>query len=447
MAGRIVALALLFAAFATPAAARESGSDRAVVVGSGELVETAVAALRDDPVYVHPQAQDLLSPGEARQLRARIAATGAGPMYIAVLPAVARNEAGGDTNELLRELVRGVRRSGTYAVVAGNQFRAGSTLVKARPLADQAFRQHRSEGVAATLLAFVDLVGKARDDEGASAAPAEGGGGDDERSPLGALTIIAAIAGGIGFLAVRRRRQQREELAPVREAAEEDLLALAEDIRALDLDVEMPGADATAKEEYAQALRSYERADAALERARRPEDLEAVTTALEEGRFAMASAKARLEGRTPPERRAPCFFDPRHGPSDRDVEWAPPGGTPRPVPACEADAQMVERGLEPATRQVMVDGERVPYWAAPPMYGPWAGGYFAPFGLFPALMFGSMLGAGVGLGFPATAEADPGGAFGDGDLGDFGGGDFGGDFGGDLGGGDFGGGDFGGGDF
>ena len=34
-----------------------------------------------------------------------------------------------------------------------------------------------------------------------------------------------------------------------------------------------------------------------------------------------------LDGRKPPERRPPCFFDPRHGPSSRDVEWAPPGGT------------------------------------------------------------------------------------------------------------------------
>ena len=108
----------------------------------------------------------------------------------------------------------------------------------------------------------------------------------------------------------------------VREAAQDDLLALADDIRELDLDIEMPDADGAAKRDYSAALGYYERAARAFDRARTPADLEAVSTALEEGRFAMTSAKARLEGRPPPERRPPCFFDPRHGPSVRDVEGA-----------------------------------------------------------------------------------------------------------------------------
>ncbi len=66
----------------------------------------------------------------------------------------------------------------------------------------------------------------------------------------------------------------------------------------------------------------------------------------------MTWAREVLAGRTPPERRAPCFFDPRHGPSARDVAWAPEGGTPRSVPACEADAQRVERGEEPRARTI-----------------------------------------------------------------------------------------------
>jgi hypothetical protein len=242
-------------------------------------------------------------------------------------------------------------------------------------------------------------------------------------------------------VAVRRRRRRREEFEPVREAAEEDLLALADDLRLLDIDVELPAADKRAKEDYARAVALYGRADSALDRARRVEDLEAVTAALEEGRHAMASAKARLEGRRPPERRPPCFFDPRHGPSSRDVEWAPPGGAARAVPACEADAQSVEQGLEPASREVVVGGRSMPYWSAPAYFGPWAGGYFGAFGGFlPGLLLGQALGGGFGS--PGYFEAGGG----DGDYqGD--GGDFGGDGDGDFGGGDFGGGDFGGGDF
>ena len=114
----------------------------------------------------------------------------------------------------------------------------------------------------------------------------------------------------------------------------------------------------------------------------------------------MEVAKAHLEGREPPERRPPCFFDPRHGPSVRDVEWAPPGGEPRPVPVCAADAVRIESGQDPRTREVEVGGRRMPYYDAPGYFAPWAGGYFGGFGLgfggfLPGLLFGSMLGGGT----------------------------------------------------
>jgi hypothetical protein len=149
----------------------------------------------------------------------------------------------------------------------------------------------------------------------------------------------------------------------------------------------------------------------------------------------MASAQARFKGETPPERRPPCFFNPRHGPSTRDVLWSPPYGEEREVPACEADALRVERGDEPQAREVMRAGQRVPYWNAGPAYGPFAGGFFGGYGggLLPGFLIGSVLGGSM----------YPGNAYGDDSLGGFGGGDFGG--GGGLSGGDFGGGDFGGG--
>ena len=201
---------------------------------------------------------------------------------------------------------------------------------------------------------------------------------------------------------------------------------LGDEIRALDLDIQMPDIPPEARADYETAVNAYDRANRAYETARRPEDLQPVGEALEEGRWAMMSARARLENREPPERSAPCFFDPRHGPSDREVEWAPDGGELRMVPACEADAQRVERGDDPEAREMMVGGQRMPYWAAGPAYAPFMGGFFGA-GLLPGLMMGTMLG---------SMWDAPGG--------DFGGGDWGG---GDFGGGDFGGGDFGGGDF
>jgi hypothetical protein len=188
------------------------------------------------------------------------------------------------------------------------------------------------------------------------------------------------------------------------------------------------------------ALDRYSRASSALDRARTPQQLAPVAEALEEGRYLMASAQARLAGEQPPERRPPCFFDPRHGPSVRDVPWSPDGaGATRDVPACAACAIRVEEGYEPESRQVLVGGRAMPYWMAGPMYG----GYFG--GFFPGLLVGEMLGGfgfgGYGFGGPFMGGYGDGGSYDSGGDGDFDGGL------GDFGGGDFGGGDGGGGDF
>lgn len=244
------------------------------------------------------------------------------------------------------------------------------------------------------------------------------------------------------------KTRHEREWEEVRDAARDDLVALGDDIRTLDVDIQMPGASEPAKQRYDQALQAYQRASEIFDRARRPEDLAPVSATLEEGRYAMACAKALLEGRTPPERRPPCFFDPRHGPSTEDVQWAPPGGAPRPVPACAADALRVREGFEPHGRQVPVNGRMTNYWNAPGHYGPWAGGFFGGFGggLMQTLLMGSALGAGLGLGEELVGglfggdgdgdgDGDGGWGDGDGDGGDGGDGGWG-DGGGDWGGGD-----------
>jgi hypothetical protein len=248
--------------------------------------------------------------------------------------------------------------------------------------------------------------------------------------------VLAVLAGGGGLLAARsaRRRRAREaaELEELRATASEELEAIGEDVRALELDVDMPGADPRAKARYNEAVQAYVRAEEALDLARRPADFKPIGEALEEGRWDMAAARAHLEGRDEPERRPPCFFDPRHGPSVTDVEWRPELGEPREVPVCAADATRLQAGEEPMSREVTVGGRRVPYWQAPGYYAPfYAGGMFA--GIGPGLLFGAALGSTWDMGGGAGADAGWGG-------GDFGGGS-------GWGGGDFGGGDFGGGDF
>jgi hypothetical protein len=384
-------------------------------------LDEAARALRSDPVYVDPSAE-LADAVDAGALRERIRASGAAPIYIAVLPESGSPEA------TLRALHSAVGARGTYAVIDGRSFRAASDLFPAG--VDATAARQESTTPEETLEAFIDRVGERR----AGRSPRSSGGGG---VPIFAIFLAILALGGLGLWFVGRRstrRAEAEQLAEVKENVRDDLVALGDDVRALDLDVEMPGADPAAKEDYARAVGAYERANRVFETARRVEDLAPAAEALEEGRYAMTSAKARLAGHRPPERRPPCFFDPTHGPSARDVLWAPPGGAPRPVPACEADAQRVERGEDPQARELVLGGRRVPYWEAGPAYAPFYGGFFGGFGGFlPGLLLGSMVGG--------MWDAGPGW---DSDFGDFGGGDFGG---GDIGGGDFGGGDFGGGDF
>jgi hypothetical protein len=401
------------------------------------LITQAAEALRTSPVYVHDDAEEAISDADEAALEQRIAETGAGPLYVAIVPDAIKDEAGGSADAALIAIRNQLRRRGTYAIVAGTTFGARSDVVEgAGRIATDAFEVRGDEGVHPTLREFAERVGEAR--RNGNEAPSEGPGGGG----WGGLAILGLLGGGAALFAVsrsrRRRREREEQVAELRETANEDLAALGEDVRALDIDVEMPNADPQAKQEYALAVERYDQATRALDAARDPKDFGPIGEALEEGRWAMASAKARLERRPPPERRPPCFFDPRHGPSTREVEWAPDGyGAPRQVPVCEADAVRLEQGQEPMTREILAGGRRVPYYDAPGYYSPFYGGFYGGFsGFLPGLLFGSMLGGAFGgWGAPDITAGDPGG----GDFGDFGGGDFGG---GDFGGGDFGGGDF-----
>lgn len=339
----------------------------ATALGQAEL-DRVVEALRRDPVYVDPNAETKLDSAATDRLRAAVNQAGT-PIFVAILPDAARH--GGDANALVRETGSRLRQPATVAVVAESQFRAGSNALpggRAGALATAAYQARGDQGIEATLIDFVNRVGRAA----ATGVPAPSPVDEPSSRPIGSTLLLGLVllsGGAAGFVALRSKRRRDEqrtrEFADVRAATEEDLIALGDEIRALDIDISMPGVDPKAVEDYRTALSSYEQASGAFDRAKRAEDLAPVTAALEEGRYRMASASARVRGEEPPERRLPCFFDPRHGPSAEDVEWAPEGGIPRAVPACAADAQRIRAGLEPHARHVLVDGMRMPYWSAP----------------------------------------------------------------------------------
>jgi hypothetical protein len=223
---------------------------------------------------------------------------------------------------------------------------------------------------------------------------------------MGVWIILLVV---VVFLVIRsvqsRNRQARaqaadaEALRSVMTVAEEDVTRLGEDVARLDIDTTGQDLDEAARQDYRRALDAYDAAKASLGRVTKPDDIREVTGILEDGRYAIASLRARLAGEPLPARRPPCFFNPQHGPSSEDVEWAPPGGAARPVPACAADAERVRAGAEPDVRKVAVGAGRRPYWEAGRGYGGYAQGYFSPYansGLLPGVLLGAVLFGGFG---------------------------------------------------
>jgi hypothetical protein len=121
----------------------------------------------------------------------------------------------------------------------------------------------------------------------------------------------------------------------------------------------------------------------------------------------MAAARAMFEGRDPPRRRPPCFFDTRHGPSVNDVGWEAPGGPPRPVPVCAACMRQIASGAQPQPRRVRTGLRRVPFYDLPPHFESWFGGYFG--GAAADLVVGFPLGNALDDGFVGGRNTSGGG--------------------------------------
>ncbi|MFF3908636.1 hypothetical protein ACFYZJ_22225 [Streptomyces sp. NPDC001848] len=412
-------------------------------------VSAIAQALRSGPVYVDPAASGQLSGADADALAKKIEDAGK-PVFIVVLPADY------PTRNLFVDLRTATGITGLYGVRLGDRFDArADSSVLGHSAVRNLVTSVQGETAKAQLNDFTD---RALANVGGHAPATWGTSGSSHRVSSTALITLAVVLvlGGTGaYMLVRRGRRRRAEeqqaaLEKLRVVVDEDITAFGEELDRLDFQPGEPGADDAMRSDYARALDAYEEAKSAMAAAHRPEDVKAVTQALEDGRFALATLAARREGRPLPERRAPCFFDPRHGPSVADATWTPPGGAPREVPVCAADRARLADGRDPMIREVDTEYGRRPYWDAGPAYGPWAGGYFGG-GILPGLLVGTLLGSMMAT--PSYA-ADYGTGYGDfggyqgGDVSgaDFDTGDFGGGF-GDGGGGDFGGGggDFGGG--
>ncbi|MFC4566067.1 chemotaxis protein CheA [Nocardiopsis mangrovi] len=419
MLRRLVTPALLTAGFSVVMAAAPAFAD---APAAGDVA----GDLRDDHVFIEESISDVFPQAE-QDVLVQAAENSEVPVYYVLLPDGTFSSE--SALEAYLDPIMDDVGDGVYAGFVGSE----GYFVRSPDLDASALESIQqdayTEGGGNQIDTLASIPDAAAAEQSADAASGVFGG------VLVALLVLAVAGGGFFLYNSKKKREAKEakELAEIKQMATEDVVRLGEDIARLEID--LAKVDDPTRADYTHAMDSYDRAKATLDNIRAPEEIQQVTTALEDGRYYMVATRARMSGDTVPERRKPCFFNPQHGPSQRDVQWAPPGGSPRSVPACPACSQAVLSGYDPDVRLVEVNGERRPYYDAGPAYAPYAGGYFGTdmmMGMFTGMMMGSMMGSMMGGGLMGAGMGDVGA---------------GGDFGGDVGGGDFGGGDFGGFDF
>jgi hypothetical protein len=253
--------------------------------------------------------------------------------------------------------------------------------------------------------------------------------------------FLFALGGGALLYARHSSRQRAQaeqlelenQLSVSKRAADEDVTKFGEELQRLDSDVAGHALDEGMQQDYQRALDAYEDSKTSLDAVKKPDEIKHVTEILEDGRYAVACVKSRIAGAPLPAKRPPCFFNPAHGPSTQNVDWAPAGGATRSIPACAADAERVLAGADPYIRTVQVGAQRVPYWEGGQAYAPWAQGYYSRWSgsdmlsgvLIGSFLFGGMGnvfgGIGEGIGGLGEGMGDMLGGIGDG-IGDIGGG-------------------------
>jgi len=248
-------------------------------------VDTAADALKNDPVYVDPNAEQA-DQVDADALRARIKSAGAEPMFIAVLPQSAQVNSAGRTLIALREAVG---RKGTYALALGSdEFRTLGDGFNAAA-AGQSARSAHPDDLEATLEQFIDSAGKAQDDAGA--------GGSSVGAIVALLLLLVVVGGGLALVLSRRRARRdggadgRSEVGHIEQ--NDEFVRLGDSIRALELDVTLGDANPAAKADYDRAVEAYDRANQYNAKGASA----AADQALDEGLAAIASARERLAGR------------------------------------------------------------------------------------------------------------------------------------------------------
>ncbi|HEV2814110.1 MAG TPA: hypothetical protein VGW10_12730 [Solirubrobacteraceae bacterium] len=297
----------------------------AVLALSGALAFPATSGASDDPVqlaqavknevvHVDPRSDGRLSPAEAGALRIQIAREALGRIKIVIVPPEAARRHGG-VAPLANAIAQVGELRGALIVVAGSDvwlttsYPSGAALAAVQKAMAGPYRKR----IAADLEEAV--AGVARADPGPSAEGGPGGAGGvtddfgvgDFLDDVGnTLKIVLFGVGGViaivlltplviyGLRERRRRAEGADELAADRARARDDLIAVGEILRELDVDPDMPGIDTEGREALAQAIELYGRADRELAKATTRRRLDRARVTLNSARSQADVAHRRL---------------------------------------------------------------------------------------------------------------------------------------------------------
>jgi hypothetical protein len=294
----------------------------ATPVSASEYSEGLARDIEREIVHVDRKAKPKVSVAEAGRIRIRIVRKAFGRLKIGVVPEERAAEEGGASG-LANAVARDLDFRGALMIVAGSNVYTLTSHNGAQQTADavrEAFG--RSDDRGKQILGAVDAIGAV--DPGPSAdlnqnqgAPGSGGSTDfgdadgffdsiEDTFRLTGLIIglsfLIPIVAVILYVMYRVRRSRQEAEADVdfaNEGLRNELIALGDEIRALEVDVGMPGVNAMGVADYEAAVQQYDRANLALERVdENPRYAGEVRAALKEGQRRISDAKVRL-GVTP----------------------------------------------------------------------------------------------------------------------------------------------------
>jgi hypothetical protein len=293
--------------------------------GASEYSERIAKKVASEIVYVDPKARPRISTADAGRIRLRIVDKAPGRIKVAVVPASRAEEEGG-VSGLGSAIGRDLKPKGALLVVAGNStftLTSHPAHQQAATAVGEAFNRRGGDSRADEIVAAVNAL--AAVDPGPSADPPDTGGGGGGSVPtdfddasddifdtvddaIKTTTIIIAaffiipILALIFWIALRVRRSRKDAEGDIDFAQEQlrnELIALGDEIRALEVDTQLAGANPMGVADYEAAVQQYDRANFALERSDQNERyLGEARAAIKEGQRRISDAKVRL-GVTP----------------------------------------------------------------------------------------------------------------------------------------------------